>query len=400
MGYADAAVWAVISHGEVIDMIYLDNAATTFCKPETVYEAVNDCLRNYCANPGRSGHRLAVEASRAVYDTRRSIAELFGIDDPLNVIFTGNGTEALNLAIHGLLQPGEHAVCTSMEHNSVLRPLCAMKNQGVGYTVVETGPRGILDVHRIEQAIQSNTRLLAVSHASNLTGIVNPLEELGNLCRRHGILFLVDAAQSAGSFPIDVKQMGIDFLAAPGHKGLFGIHGTGFLYVRPGIHLREQRQGGTGSRSSSLEQPDFLPDRYESGTLNLPGIVSLGTGVEFIQKVGVDKILDWERHLMAALLEGLLGLDGIYVYGDTDYRKRLPVAVFNIMGYTSAEAADILDKEYDICVRPGLHCAPLAHRSLGTGPSGAVRMSLSYFTTKEEVGLALDACREMLQHRF
>lgn len=377
-------------------MIYLDNAATTFHKPEAVYLAVNECLRRYCANPGRSGHHPAARASREVYQTRERIADLFGIANPEQVIFTSNGTEALNLAIHGVLRPGDHVVCTSMEHNSILRPLHALGEQGITYTVVDTGPSGLLDVCAVEQAFQKNTRLLAVTHASNLTGIVNPLEELGSLCNKYGVIFLVDAAQTAGAARIHVEEMNIGLLAAPGHKALFGIHGTGFLYVREDIELKEIKQGGTGSYSSEPRQPEILPDRYESGTLNLPGIVALGWGVEFIRQTGLETIQEKEKCLTALLMDGLLGTKGVTVYGDKEPGRRLPVISFNLRGYTSAEAAALLDERYRICVRPGLHCAPLAHRSLVTGQAGAIRMSLSYFNSEEEVSQALEALRELL----
>ncbi|MCQ5143080.1 aminotransferase class V-fold PLP-dependent enzyme [Enterocloster bolteae] len=376
-------------------MIYLDNAATTFRKPEAVYHAVDECLRGYCANPGRSGHMPAARASREVYRTRECIAGMFGIANPEQVIFTSNGTDALNLALHGVLRQGDHVVCTSMEHNSILRPLHALGEQGITHTVVDTGPSGLLDVGAVEQVFKKNTRLLAVTHASNLTGIVNPLKELGSLCHRRGVIFLVDAAQTAGVVRINVEEMNIGLLAAPGHKALFGIHGTGLLYVREDIELKELKQGGTGSYSSEPRQPDILPDRYESGTLNLPGIVALGWGVEFVRHTGIGAIQEKERRLTSLMMDGLLGIRGVTVYGDKEPCRRVPVISFNMRGYTSAEAAALLDERYQICVRPGLHCAPLAHRSLATGQAGAIRMSLSYFNTEEEVGQALDAVREL-----
>jgi len=370
---------------EALKMIYFDNAATTFPKPQQVYDKVMDCLQNYCANPGRSGHRLALISAREVYRTRELIADFFNISDPLRVIFTSNATESLNLAIKGCLKPGDHVITTVMEHNSVLRPLSALQQKGVQVSIVPCDANGILDVELIKKEIRPNTKLVAVIHVSNLIGTINPIEEIGRICRQRGILFLVDAAQSAGVYDIDVEKMQIDLLAAPGHKSLYGIQGTGFLFIREGIELAELKEGGTGSKSGDIIQPKTLPDRYESGTLNLPGIVSLGSGIEFIKREGIKTIREHENELARLLLEGLLNIKGVLVYGEKTMVRRAPVIAINIEGMDSSELAFELDHRYQVCTRAGIHCAPLAHKTIGTLELGAVRLSLGYFNTKEEV---------------
>ncbi|MGD9559848.1 MAG: aminotransferase class V-fold PLP-dependent enzyme [Oscillospiraceae bacterium] len=372
-------------------MIYLDNAATTLVKPDIVCQRAIASI-GAVANPGRSGHRLSLEAARQVYSAREGIATFFNIADALRVIFCCNCTDALNLAIHGTLQKGDHVVTTTMEHNSVLRPLNAIEQRvGITQTILEAGPGGIVNAEAVRQAITPQTRLVAITHASNLTGTVNPIAQIGEICHEKGVLFLVDAAQSAGCVPIDVQAMHIDLLAAPGHKALFGLQGTGFLYVGENAHLIEQKQGGTGSRSSDPFQPDLLPDRYESGTLNVPGIISLGAGVEFIAETGLEAIAAHEARLTRMMLEGLAAIPGVTLYGAADPARHVPVAAFNIAGVPSSEAAMVLDMEYDVATRSGFHCAPLAHISIGTQAMGAVRMSASFFTTEAEVAEGLRA---------
>lgn len=376
-------------------MIYLDNAATSMQKPAKVLERVISRLDS-CANPGRSGHRLSVEASRWVYDARENVAAFFNIADAMHVVFCSNCTDALNLAIHGVLRPGDHVVTTTMEHNSVLRPINACEDRiGVTQTIIETGPSGLLDPAAVEEAIRPDTRLVAVTHASNLVGVVNPIARVGEICRKKGVLFLVDAAQSAGLVPIDVQAMHIDLLAAPGHKSLFGLQGTGLLYIAPKTDIVETKQGGTGSRSSDPHQPDVWPDRYESGTVNVPGIVSLGAGIEFINETGLEAIINHEAVFTKMMLEGLSAIPGVTVYGDPDPARRTPVVAFNIHGIPSAEAALVLDSEHEVCVRSGFHCAPLAHKTMGTYEEGSVRMSAGFFNTREEVEKAVDAVARM-----
>lgn len=370
-------------------MIYLDNAATTLHKPRKVIEAVNDCLLNYCANPGRGGHKLSLIASRAVYSAREEVAGFFNIGDPFRVIFTSGATESLNLAIKGLLKDGGHVVTTSMEHNSVMRPLSALGGQGVTVSIVDCAKDGSLDVRDIEAQISPDTKLIACTHASNLTGTVMPIKEIGGICRKNGLIFLVDAAQSAGVLDIDVADMNIDLLAVPGHKGLMGMPGAGFLYIGERAEVGQLKEGGTGSSSDSIVQPLMLPDRYESGTLNLPGIVSIEAGLRFIKETGIENIRRHEENLTKLFIEGLRSVNGVTVYSRG--AGEAPVAAFNLESISSAEVAFMLDDEFDICTRAGLHCAPYAHKTVGTMETGAVRASFGFFNTEGEIQKAVDA---------
>lgn len=278
-------------------MIYLDNAATSRPKPPEVIQAMVDFMTEVCANSGRSGHRLAIEASRRVYDARDTIAEFFNIADPLRIVFTMNATEGLNLAMRGVLRPGDHAITSSMEHNSVMRPLRALETEGVEVTVLECSKQGFLDTESVKNAIKSNTKMIIINHGSNVTGSLAPIEQIGHLAKERGILFTVDTAQTAGAYPIDVQKLSIDLLAFTGHKSLCGPPGTGGLYIREGVQLSPLKCGGTGSRSEEEYQPDFLPDKFESGTLNLVGIAGLGAGVRFVMQEGVENIRKRERDL-------------------------------------------------------------------------------------------------------
>ncbi len=375
-------------------MPYFDNAATSFPKPEAVADAVYDCLKNYCANPGRSGHKLALKMDHKIYDTREALTSLIGGDDPLRMIFTFNGTDALNLAIHGFLQKGDHVVTSSMEHNSVNRPLYALKNSGfIDLTIVEADKNGCLTADDIEAAMTDRTTLVAITHMSNLTGTIMPIQEIGERIKGRARL-LVDAAQSIGVLPIDVEKMHIDLLAFPGHKGLFAPQGTGGLYIGKDIELKEIKQGGTGSFSQDFLQPTILPDRFESGTENGPGIIGMGEGIRFINETGIDAIHEKEMRLAKRFVEGVKEITGIKLYGPLDERQG-PVVSLNLPERDSAEVAYRLDQEYDICVRPGLHCAPFAHRTIGTLETGAVRFSFGYFNTEEEVDTAIQALRHI-----
>lgn len=375
-------------------MTYFDNAATSFPKPEAVADAVYDCLKNYCANPGRSGHKLALKMDHKIYDTREALTSLIGGDDPLRTIFTFNGTDALNLAIHGFLQKGDHVVTSSMEHNSVNRPLYALKNSGfIDLTIVEADKNGCLTADDIEAAMTDRTTLVAITHMSNLTGTIMPIQEIGERIKGRARL-LVDAAQSIGVLPIDVEKMHIDLLAFPGHKGLFAPQGTGGLYIGKDIELKEIKQGGTGSFSQDFLQPTILPDRFESGTENGPGIIGMGEGIRFINETGIDAIHEKEMRLAKRFVEGVKEITGIKLYGPLDERQG-PVVSLNLPERDSAEVAYRLDQEYDICVRPGLHCAPFAHRTIGTLETGAVRFSFGYFNTEEEVDTAIQALRHI-----
>ncbi|SET71997.1 cysteine desulfurase family protein [Natronincola peptidivorans] len=376
-------------------MIYLDNAATTFPKPEMVYEAVLNNMKNYGANPGRSGHKLALEAGRVIFKGREMVCRLFNIDDPMQVIFTCNATEALNLAIKGVLEEGDHVITTSMEHNSVMRPIKSLENNGVENTVIQCDEAGGLNPRLIERAIKENTKLIVVTHASNVTGTIMPIEEIGEIAKRKNVLFLVDAAQTAGVYDIDVKNMNIDLLATAGHKGLMGPQGTGILFIGEGVEVKHFKEGGTGSKSQELTQPLMLPDRYESGTPNTPGIAGLTAGIEFILKEGLDKIRKHEEEITSCFLEGVKNIPGIIIYGKQDATKQAAVVSINIGEEDSSEIGYVLDKVFDVGIRPGLHCAPMAHKTIGTLEQGTVRFSFGYFTTKEEVKIAIEAIRNI-----
>ena len=375
-------------------MIYFDNAATTWPKPACVVQAVVDYMEKVGANSGRSGHRLSVEAGRIVYDTRAALAQLFSVADPLRIILTANVTEALNLVLMGYLNPGDHVVTSSVEHNAVMRPLRYLESVGVELTAVPCPPTGALDPSDVEQAIRPNTALIVINHASNVVGTILPVAEVGTLARRHGILCLVDAAQTAGVLPLDMTSMNIDLLAFTGHKALFGPQGTGGLCLGERVdvdRLRPLKRGGTGSHSEFEEQPDFLPDKYEAGTLNAPGIAGLGAGVRFVLEQGVEMIRSHEEMLTARLLGGLQAIPGVEVYGTLDVRQQTATVSFNVAGLEPSEVALRLDEEYDIMCRAGLHCAPAAHRTIGTFPRGTVRFGLSYFNTVAQVDEALAA---------
>ncbi len=374
-------------------MLYFDNAATSYPKPKKVMEGALRAMQDFGANPGRSGHQLALKASREIFEARELVAGFFNISDPKQVIFTSNGTESLNIGIKGVLQKGDHVITTSMEHNSVLRPIKALENQGVEHTIIECRKDGSLPIEELEKSIQPNTKLIVLTHSSNLTGTLMPIEAVGEIAKARGILFLVDAAQTAGLYPIDVQKMHIDLLAAPGHKSLLGPQGTGILYIRENLCLKTIKEGGTGSKSHDPFQPEILPDRYESGTPNTPGIVGLKEGISYILEKGRDKILQHEESLTAYFLGEMEKLDFIEVYGPKDCKKQSPVVALNFRSMDSSEIAYILDSMFDIAVRPGVHCAPLAHKTIGTVEQGAVRFSFGYQTTLEDVKKAVEAIK-------
>lgn len=374
-------------------MIYLDNAATTFPKPESVYKSMDKCMRKYCANPGRSGHKMAIESARLVEETRDLIAKLFNIKNPMDVVYTFNATDSLNLALKGFLKTGDHVVTTTMEHNSVLRPIMELEKIGVEHTFVQADTEGKVDPKDIEAAIKDNTKLIAVIHASNVTGTLIDIEAIGKIAKKHSINYLVDASQSAGIYNIDVEKLNIDMLAMPGHKGLLGPQGTGILYVNNKIRLKSQREGGTGSKSEDIVQPDLYPDKYESGTHNTPGIAGLAAGVQFLLDTGLDNIRNHEEELSQYMIDEILKIDGVKLYGPKSAKERAAVIALNIKDLDSGEVTFRLDREFDIATRSGIHCAPLAHKSIGTLKQGAVRFSLGYFTTKEEIDIALSAIK-------
>jgi cysteine desulfurase family protein len=380
-------------------MIYLDNAATSHPKPDSVYERLDKVLRNCSANPGRSGHAMAVEASRTIFEARESIANLFNIADADRIVFTANATGALNLAILGTLRTGDQCVTTTMEHNSVIRPLHSLSQRGVTVTAVSASRDGSVDAQAIGNAINERTRLVVVTHASNVVGTITPIAEIITVAHDHGVPVLVDAAQTAGSVPIDAGKLQVDLLACPGHKGLYGPQGTGFLYMAPSVNPEPILFGGTGSRSDLADMPDFAPDRYEAGTQNTAGIAGLAAGIEFLRRNGIEKIRAHEISLMRRLMDGLSAIDGVTLYGVRDPVRKTGVVLFTIGGIDPAEIGDLLDGEFGIAVRVGLHCAPQAHRTLGTFPTGGVRISPGFFNTIDEIDQTVDAVFRIARRR-
>ncbi len=379
------------------DVIYLDNAATSWPKPEDTLRAMEDFMRSVGANPGRSGHRLSIEAGRIILEAREALAELFGIEDPLRIVFTRNATEALNLVFRGILRPGDHVITSSMEHNSVMRPLRALEREGVELTVIPCSPQGEMAPEDVQRAVRKNTRLIVLTHASNVTGTLMPVAEVGEIAHDKGIPFCLDCAQTAGAYPINVERLKVDLLAFTGHKSLYGPQGTGGLYIREGLDekLAPLIVGGTGSRSEREEQPAFLPDKYESGTPNTVGIAGLGAGVKFVLSQGVEEIRKKEESLTRLLLEGLSSIDGVKVYGPKGYKERIAVVSFTMERASPSEVALTLDEEFGVMVRPGLHCAPSAHRTIGTFPEGTVRLSAGFFNSEEDIERAIRAIGEI-----
>lgn len=373
--------------------VYLNNAATSYPKPPEVIRAVTEALSHMGGSPGRGGQRVSKAASHTVWQARQAVAALFGIRDPRRVIFTSNATEALNLAIHGILRPGDHVVTTLMEHNSVLRPLNVLERMGVANTKVAASPDGYVEPARIQEAIRPNTRLIITIHGSNVTGTLLPIEEIGAIARERGIPYLVDAAQTAGIVPIDVQRAGISLLACPGHKGLLGPQGTGFLYISEDLILEPLKQGGTGAYSELETQPEVLPERYESGSLNTPGLAGLAAGIEFLLQTGVENVRQKEKRLTSRFIDGLLRIPGLQVYGPLECERRVGVISFNIEGMSPDAVGDLLEERGGVIGRTGLHCAPLVHKVIGTFPAGTVRLSLSWFTTEAELDHALDVIR-------
>jgi cysteine desulfurase family protein len=364
---------------------YLDNAATSWPKPETVYQAVDRFMREVGATPGRGGHRREENAAHIADQARAALAELFHAPDPDGVVFTMNATQALNMALKGLLQPGDHVITSSIEHNAMWRPLKALEQRGVELTAVACASDGNLLPEHVEAAIRPETRLIAMLHASNVLGTILPVSEIGKLAHEHGIPFLVDAAQTAGAYPLDMQVMNIDLLAFPGHKGLFGPHGTGGLVVRPGITLETWVEGGSGTESAPETMPQTLPLRLEAGTHNAAGIAGLLAGVRFVLERGVAQIRQHEMDLTALLLDPLSSVPGILVLGPSDLTQRTAVVTITIEGYVPDQLAMVLDQVYDIATRAGLHCAPQAHRTAGTLEDGALRFSPGYFNTADEI---------------
>lgn len=373
-------------------LLYLDNGATSFPKPPQVAEAITRWLREVGGSPGRSGHRLSTEAARELFETRESVARLLGASSSKQIVFAKNATEAINTAILGILERGDRVVTTSMEHNSVMRPLRHLQEEGrLDLEVVACGKDGSLDLGRVREALRPGARLMVSTHASNVTGTIMPIGPLASLCREMGTLLLVDAAQTAGAVPLEVEADGIDLLAFTGHKSLFGPMGTGGLYIREGVRVRPLLRGGTGSRSEHEEQPDFLPDSLESGTPNAVGLAGLRAGVEFLLATGVERVRREEKALTARLLEGLRAVPGLKVWGPGDAERTVAVVSFTLEALSPSEVGYILDEAFGIMTRVGLHCAPSAHRTIGTFPSGTVRLCPGFFLGPEDIDYVLES---------
>ncbi|HMK75087.1 MAG TPA: aminotransferase class V-fold PLP-dependent enzyme [Thermodesulfobacteriota bacterium] len=375
-------------------MIYFDNPATTWPKPPQVKEAMNRFMEEVGANPGRSGHFRSIDAARIVFETREALSVLFRVKDSSRIVFTLNATESINLALKGLLKPGDHVITSSMEHNSVMRPLRYLEKKGVELTVAPCLDDGTLHAEEVERRIQSHTKMVVLNHASNVTGTLLPIEEVGLIARKYNLLFLVDAAQTAGAYPIDIEKGGIDLLAFTGHKSLYGPQGTGGLVIGERIKEKEMvplKQGGTGSRSEFEEQPDFLPDCFESGTPNGVGLAGLLAGVQFVLGRGVEKIRRSEMALVNKLIRGLGNIPRVKLYGPELQEHRIATVSLTFSHLTPSDGTSRLEKEFGILCRPGLHCAPAAHHTLGTFPEGTIRFGLSAFNTEAEIETAIQA---------
>ena len=376
-------------------MIYLDNAATTLRKPQPVIDAVTAALCSL-GNSSRGSYQSALSAARTIYEARCRVAAFFGCTQPDRVIFTANVTEALNIALSGLFQPGDHVISTDLEHNSVLRPLYRLEAEsGVSLSFVPADRRGCVDYAAFERLIRPQTRAIVCTHASNLTGNLLDLTAIGRIAKAHGLLLIVDAAQTAGCIPIDMEAMGIDVLCFTGHKGLMGPQGTGGLCLREGVEIRPWKVGGSGVQSYSRTQPEQYPARLEAGTLNGHGIAGLSAALDYLNEVGLSAVQAKEAALMRRFYDGVRAVDGVTVYGDFDAPKRAAIVALNIRDYDSGSVADELSEVYGIAVRPGAHCAPRMHRALGTEERGAVRFSFSWFSTEAEVDTAVRAVREI-----
>ena len=377
-------------------MIYFDNAATTMRKPDCVVQAVTQAMCSL-GNSGRSIHNGALTASRIVYETRAALAQLFGAENPERIAFTANSTQALNTAIKGVLNPGDHVITTALEHNSVLRPLYEMEDLGVQLTILPADSMGNIRYEDFEKEIRPNTKAIVTTHGSNLTGNLLDIGRIGKIAKKHGLIYIVDGSQTAGVFDIDVQSMQIDILCFTGHKGLLGPQGTGGIYVREGVEVRPLLSGGSGVQTYLRSHPPQMPTALEAGTLNGHGIAGLGAAVQYLLKTGLPAIRAKEQALMMSFYEAVREIPGIRVYGDFSSSNRCAIVSLNIRDYDSGEVSDALSSEYGIATRPGAHCAPLMHKALGTVEQGAVRFSFSHCNTMEEINIAVSALRELAQ---
>lgn len=375
-------------------MIYFDNAATTIQKPKQVVEAVTQALCSM-GNAGRGAHNASMGASRMLFDTRKKLAELFGGNNPAQVVFTSNSTEGLNMALKGLLNPWDHVITTQLEHNSVLRPLYELEDKGVELTILNSDAKGRICYEDFEKEIKKNTKMIVCTHGSNLTGNITDIRRVGEIARSHGLLFVVDASQTAGVFPIQVEEMKIDVLCFTGHKGLLGPQGTGGMYVREGVIIRPLKTGGSGVQTYSRTHPSQMPTALEAGTLNAHGLAGLDAALDYLKDTGINVIRKKEQELMWYFYQKVLEIPGITVYGDFDSQERCPIVSLNVKDYDSSEVSDFLFTEYGISTRPGAHCAPLLHQAMGTEKQGAVRFSFSHYNTIEEIDIAVQALKEL-----
>lgn len=378
--------------------IYLDNSATSWPKPPQVVEAMTDYINNYGGSPGRSGHGFAIKAAREVFETRELIADLFNLPESERVIFTANATHAINFAFKGLLNKGDHVIISQMEHNSVYRPLKYLENEGIiELSIINCNQNGQIDLTLLKATIKPNTRLVATIHGSNVNGCILPIGQIGEICQSHNLLYLVDAAQTAGLIPIDMKKDNIDILAFAGHKSLYGPAGIGGLCIRNQLLIKTPIHGGSGSRSEIAAHPDFYPDRLEAGTHNMVGIVGLKAGVQYILNNGIETIRQQQLQLTQYLISKLNEIEQIQLISPEMTENRLPVISFNIKGMPPSETAMRLDREFGIMTRAGLQCSPLAHKALGTFSLGTVRLSPGIFTTEKEIDLTTQSLKKICQ---
>ncbi len=381
--------------------VYLDNAATSRHKPNSVIEAVNNYLKNIGCSPGRGGYECSLKAGRIVLETRLAVAEFFNVPNPEQVIFTHNITHSLNYAIKGLLKKGDHVVTTSMEHNSVVRPLRSLEKRGIiGVDFISCDDTGMLNPEDVSRAIRDDTRMIVITHASNVAGTLMPVREVAQIAQKHNLFFVLDTAQTAGVYDIDFQELNLDVLAFTGHKSLMGPPGTGGFAIskRAAREMVPLIEGGTGSISDREYQPDFLPDRFESGTMNTPGLAGLKAGIDFIKEVGLNEIRGHELALAKKLIEGLEQIKGVRIYGPRNINLQTPTISITVEGFDTGELSFVLDNEYGIMTRSGLHCAPLAHRTIGSFPEGTLRFSIGYFNTEEEIDYTLE-CMERIVGR-
>lgn len=374
--------------------IYMDNAATTLPKPPEVAEAIVQAM-NHLGNAGRGSTEASLDAARVIYDTRERLGRMFHAENPKQIAFTSNATESLNIAIQGLINPGDHVITTVMEHNSVLRPLYERQQAGATLTILPADEAGNISYDMLEAAVRQETKAIICTHGSNLTGNLNDIERIGKIAKAHKLLFIVDASQTAGVFPIDVQKMGIDVLCFTGHKSLYGPQGTGGIYVRDGIRIRPLKRGGSGVDTYNHNHPEQMPTVLEAGTLNGHGIAGLNAALKYVEEKGIDAIREIALQRAWQFYDGIKEIPGVTIYGDFSKRERCPIVSFNLYDYDSAEVSDELLMSYGISTRAGGHCAPLMHESLQNAEQGAVRFSFSHFNTKEEVEIAIRAVREL-----